>query len=105
MNRLYALYLPLLMILVSVPMVMRRLPPNALYGFRTPKTLSNPQIWYEANRRAGVNLIVAAILTMLLCWGVVWCCGAAKASMLLPLVLLVMVLGSAAVSLLQVRKM
>jgi uncharacterized membrane protein len=105
MNRLYALYLPLLMIVVSVPMVMRRLPPNALYGFRTPKTLSNPQIWYEANRRAGVNLIVAAILTMLLCWAVVWSFGAAKASMLLPLVLLVMVLGSAAVSLLQLRKM
>ena len=105
MNRLYALYLPLLMILVSVPMVMRRLPPNAFYGFRTPKTLSDPQIWYEANRRAGVNLIAAAILAMLSCWAIVGCLAAAKASMLLPLVLLSAVLGSTAVSLLQLRKM
>jgi uncharacterized membrane protein len=105
MIRLYALYLPLLMILVSVPMVMRRVPPNGIYGFRTPKTLSNPQIWYEANRRAGVNLIVGAILTMLLCCAVVWVFGAAKAGMLVPLVLLLTVLGSTAVSLLQLRKM
>ena len=105
MNRVYALYLPLLMILVSVPMVMRRLPPNAFYGFRTPKTLSSPQIWYEANRRAGVNLIVAAIFAMLSCWAVVWCFGATKASMLLPLVLLLAVMGSTAVSFLQLRKM
>jgi uncharacterized membrane protein len=105
MNRLYALYLPLLMILVSVPMVMRRVPPNAFYGFRTPKTLSNPQIWYEANRRAGVNLIVAAILTMAFCAAVVWSFGAARGSIFLPLVLLVMILGSVAVSLLQLRKM
>ena len=105
MIRLYALYLPLLMILVSVPMVMRRLPPNGIYGFRTPKTLSNPQIWYQANRLAGLNLIVGAILTMVLGWALVWSFGAAKASVLVPLVLLLTVLGSSAVSLLQLRKM
>ena len=105
MIRLYALYLPLLMILVSVPMVMRRVPPNGLYGFRTPKTLSNPQIWYQANRLAGVNLIVAAILTMAFCWAVAWASSAAKATMLAPLVLLVMVAVSVVVSLLQVKEM
>jgi len=105
MIRLYALYLPLFMILVSVPMVMRRVPPNAFYGFRTPKTLSNPQIWYEANRRAGVNLIAAALLTMGLCELVVWRLGAARGTVVLPMVLLVMVLGSVAVSLLQLRRM
>lgn len=105
MIRVYALYLPLLMILVSVPMVMRRVPPNAFYGFRTPKTLSNPQIWYQANRLAGVNLIVGAILTMLFGWAVVCSFGATKASVLVPLVLLLAVVGSTAMSLLQLRKM
>lgn len=105
MIRLFALYLPLLLILVSVPMVMRRVPPNAFYGLRTPKTLSNPQIWYEANRRAGVNLIIAALLTMVFCGAVMWRFGADTGTILLPLILLVMVLGSVAVSLLQLRKM
>jgi uncharacterized membrane protein len=79
-------------------------PPNWIYGFRTTKTMSNPQIWYEANRHAGANLIVAGVWTMVLCGGIVGRFGA-KANALLPLVLLVMVLGSAVVSLLQLRKM
>src|SRR5215469_2057215 len=105
MIRFYGLYLPLLLILLSVPMVMGRVPPNALYGFRTLKTLSSPQIWYEANRRAGVNLIIGANLTMLLCSAMVWRFGAAKAIVVLPLVLLLTVLGSAVASLLHVRKL
>jgi len=105
MIRLYALYLPLLMILVSVPMVMRRVPPNGLYGFRTPKTLSNPQIWYEANRLAGVNLIIGAVLTMLFCSAALWRFGAARAASVPPLVLFVMILVSVVVSSLQLRQM
>jgi uncharacterized membrane protein len=105
MIRLYSLYLPLLMILVSVPMVMRRVPPNGLYGFRTPKTLSNPQIWYEANRLAGVNLIIGAVLTMLFCGAALWRFGAARAAGVPPLVLFVMILVSVVVSSLQLRQM
>jgi uncharacterized membrane protein len=37
----------------SVPLVLRRVKPNSLYGFRTSKTLSNERIWYEANAYAG----------------------------------------------------
>jgi len=105
MIRLYALYFPLLLILLSVPMVMRKVPPNSLYGFRTVKTLSSAQIWYEANRRACVNLIVAAILTMVLCSALVWRFGVAETSIVLPLVMPITVLGSVVVSFLQLRKM
>ncbi|HEX5285014.1 MAG TPA: SdpI family protein [Bryocella sp.] len=104
MTRLYDLWLPLVLIAVSIPLVMRAVPPNWIYGFRTAKTMSNPQIWYEANRHAGANLIAAGIWTMVLCGGIVGHFGA-KANAFLPLVLLVMVMGSAAVSLLQLRKM
>jgi uncharacterized membrane protein len=38
---------------LSVPLVLRRVKPNSLYGFRTPKTLSNQRIWYETNAFAG----------------------------------------------------
>ncbi|HXS14381.1 MAG TPA: SdpI family protein [Acidobacteriaceae bacterium] len=101
---LYEFWLPLVLIAVSIPLVVGLVPPNWIYGFRTAKTMSNPQIWYEANRHAGANLIAAGIWTMVLCGGIVGRYGA-KANTLLPLVLLVMVLGSAVISLLQLRKM
>lgn len=104
MTMVYGLWLPLALIVVSIPLVMGVVPPNWIYGLRTAKTMSNPQIWYEANRHAGANLIVAGVWTMVLCGGIAGRFGA-KATVFLPLVLLVMVLGSAAVSLLQLRKM
>jgi hypothetical protein len=59
--------LAVITIAISVPLVLRKVPPNMLYGFRTPKTLANPQIWYEANYKGGINLIVVSLVT-LLCW-------------------------------------
>ena len=38
---------------LSVPMTLRRVPPNPIYGFRTRLTLSSPDIWYPANAFAG----------------------------------------------------
>lgn len=39
-------------------------PPNGTYGFRTKKTLSDPKIWYAANRASGHDLLVAgAVIT------------------------------------------
>ena len=104
MTSLYALWLPLVLIAVSIPLVMGVVPPNWIYGLRTTKTMSNPQIWYEANRHAGANLMAAGIWTIVLCGAIVGHFGA-RANIVLPFVLLVMVLGSAVVSLLQLRKM
>ena len=104
MTGIYGLWLPLALIVVSAPLVVGVVPPNWIYGFRTAKTMSSPQIWYEANRHAGANLMAAGVWTMVLCGKIVARFGA-RADAFLPLVLLVMVLGSAAVSLLQLRKM
>jgi hypothetical protein len=38
---------------LSLPLLLRRVKPNSLYGFRTPRTLSDENIWYEANAFAG----------------------------------------------------
>ncbi len=58
----------LLIVGLSVPLMRRRVKPNYLYGFRTPKTMSSEQVWYEANAyagrmslRAGTIFIAAAI--------------------------------------------
>jgi uncharacterized membrane protein len=49
---------------VRVPLALQKIKPNGWYGFRTPKTLSDENIWYEANRVAGIDLSLAGLLTI-----------------------------------------
>src|SRR5215470_4302807 len=51
--------LGLIYIGISLPLYFKRIKPNGLYGFRTSKTLSDPDIWYRANHVAGFDLAVA----------------------------------------------
>ena len=48
-------------IAVALPLARGEIKPNALYGFRTVKTLSDPRIWYEVNRVHGHDLMIAGI--------------------------------------------
>jgi hypothetical protein len=48
---------------ISVPLIIRVVPPNGLYGFRTAATQSSPAIWYPANAFMGWALLVAAALS------------------------------------------
>jgi uncharacterized membrane protein len=56
---------PLLVIVASIPMALGRVAPNHWYGFRTPKTLSSPEIWYPANRASGWWMVLGGALTIL----------------------------------------
>ena len=47
------------LIAAGAPLFFRMVPPNRWYGLRLNKTLSDRQTWYEANRVAGRNLILA----------------------------------------------
>jgi uncharacterized membrane protein len=38
---------------LAVPPMRRKVPPNAMYGFRTRKTLNDPAVWYDANEFSG----------------------------------------------------
>jgi len=55
-----------LLFIVAVPLVFRLVPPNRIYGFRTFKTLSHPDLWYRANVFAGYALLLAAAVTALI---------------------------------------
>lgn len=59
-----AYVVPVVLILLSIPMVLGKVPPNKLYGFRTPKTLSSPDVWYPANKVSGVLMILAGALSI-----------------------------------------
>lgn len=63
------------LIVAGYPLMTRRVPPNYWYGFRVPKTLRDPYVWYEANQvagrdlfLAGVAVLLAAIFTLLTAW-------------------------------------
>jgi SdpI/YfhL protein family len=49
----------LLFAAIGVPLALDKVPPNSWYGFRTPKTLSDPDIWYAINRSSGIDLMIA----------------------------------------------
>jgi uncharacterized membrane protein len=45
---------------VSVPLILKLVPPNGAYGFRTQQTLADPELWFRANRFAGCALFIAS---------------------------------------------
>ena len=51
----------LLMIVFGVPLILRRVPPNAFYGLRVPATFKDEQVWYDANAASGRDLVVFGI--------------------------------------------
>jgi uncharacterized membrane protein len=55
---------------VSIPLILKVVPPNHLYGFRTPSTLSNRALWYRANVFAGWALLIAAVASIALNVGI-----------------------------------
>ena len=54
-----------LFIALSIPLIQGRVPPNATYGFRTGKSLSDAKTWYAINRIHGRDLLIAGSLITL----------------------------------------
>ena len=53
--------------LLSIPHILRIIPPNGLFGLRIRETMSNPAVWYPANAFMGwVMLLTAAASATLL---------------------------------------
>jgi uncharacterized membrane protein len=57
----YPLIVPLILIVLSIPMILQKVPRNRLYGFRTTYTMSSDQVWYRANKISGIALLAAGI--------------------------------------------
>jgi hypothetical protein len=52
-----------LFMIISVPHILRVVPPNRVYGFRTSLTMSNSAIWYQANAFNGWALLIASAIS------------------------------------------
>ncbi len=61
MSRNILIMLSVVVVAISVPLILRRVPPNGFYGFRTPRTLANPSLWYDVNVFSGWSLLLAGV--------------------------------------------
>ena len=48
---------------VSVPLILKMVPPNPVYGFRTRRTLADRELWFQANYFAGWSLLIASAIS------------------------------------------
>jgi hypothetical protein len=58
---------PLLFVL-AIPLWMRVVPRNVLYGVRTRATMADPALWYDVNAACGRDLAVAGALVTVGAW-------------------------------------
>jgi uncharacterized membrane protein len=49
--------------LLSIPLVMKKVPPNRFYGFANRQTIDSDRVWYAANRFFGLSLLLCGLLT------------------------------------------
>jgi len=54
----------LLFVGISLPLIRRRVPPNAMYGLRVAATFADEWVWYEANARSGRDFFALGIVVM-----------------------------------------
>ncbi len=56
------IFVGMLEIIMGIPLLLQRIKPNAIYGFRTPKTRSSDEIWYKVNKYVGRDFLIAGII-------------------------------------------
>lgn len=54
----------LLFIILGLPLWLKKVPPNGLYGYRTSFTLSDERVWYLVNQRCGRNFFFGGIVIL-----------------------------------------
>ena len=57
-----------LLFVVGLPLAAGWVPPNPLYGFRTPATQTHPRLWYAVNARTGRDLMGVALTLGVFTW-------------------------------------
>ena len=61
-----------LLVLIAIPLALRMVPRNVMYGFRTRTTLSDDAVRFEANAQFGRRLIAASLCGALAACLIYW---------------------------------
>lgn len=56
----------LIFAIIAIPLILRKVPRNVVYGFRTRSTLENDFVWYEANAYFGRVFLISSFISALL---------------------------------------
>ena len=56
------IFLGILMVVIAIPLILRKVKPNLFYGFRTPFTMSREDVWYDINAYFGRWLLVTGVI-------------------------------------------
>lgn len=51
--------------IAGIPLILKLVPPNEIYGFRPEHTRWRPELWYAVNRFAGWALVAASACMVL----------------------------------------
>lgn len=54
----------LLIVLLAIPLILRRVPPNAVYGIRTKASFASDADWYRINAIGGRYLVFSGIIVL-----------------------------------------
>lgn len=49
---------------LGIPLILGLVPPNRLYGVRTPRTLGSRELWFKAHRFGGGALVIASAVSL-----------------------------------------
>ena len=66
MLRVVFIAFPALTFALGIPLILRLVPPNRFYGFRTATSYSSPDAWYQINFATGLALVAAGVVAGLL---------------------------------------
>lgn len=49
----------------AIPLILEKIGPNPVYGFKTKKTFSSKEIWFKVNKYLGKVLLVTGIIIII----------------------------------------
>ncbi len=50
---------------LAIPLILRKVGPNPVYGFRLKQTLEDPAVWYDVNAVAGKGMLIDGLAVAL----------------------------------------
>ena len=56
----------IIFVIIAIPLILKKVPRNVVYGFRTRVTLKNDFVWYEANAYFGKLFLISSLVSELL---------------------------------------
>ncbi|RYE52717.1 MAG: SdpI family protein [Sphingobacteriales bacterium] len=60
----FLIALQIFLVILGLPLVFNKIPPNKFYGLRTEATLADEKLWFAKNHRAGRASVCIGILTI-----------------------------------------